>query len=109
MHSMQHHEIIFDVFHKSYTYDGVTKYLSPGVEFAVLENVKGPPAHPVHELKSPITFNDCRICFNEDGACTSGSLYLCDKDRSCLYALTVPIGYTAYPRIYYFDQKWSEL
>jgi type II secretory pathway pseudopilin PulG len=91
----------------TYTHAIFTEKLLPGVQFGTIEGVLGPPATPTSPLKTPITFANNRLTFYPTGSRSAGSLYITDKQKNSLYALTCPIAGPM--RMYKFHGKWMPL
>ena len=84
--------------------------LIKGVLFGVMAGVKGPPSLPVHFLTKPVSFaRNCITCY-PDGVIDAGTVYLTNKSKSCLYALSCGVAQEPYIRCYYYYQsKWVSL
>jgi len=80
--------------------------LAHGVEFGIRPNIKGPPATPTEILKKPITFVGSKIMCEPHGTLQAGTLYLTDKEHTCLYALSIGVGQISYIRRYVYTDKW---
>lgn len=100
-------ELMFDREENKYTYAGRTETLHAPVEFGVMPHIKGPPSSPSHPIKSPITFNERKILFYPDGIISSGTVYLTDRKKQFLYALSSGIGSVSHLRVYRYTGKWE--
>jgi type II secretory pathway pseudopilin PulG len=102
--------LIFDVDANSYHDDTRLHHLTPPVCFGFPSAVKGPPSQPNAQLKSAVTFPENRIVVKPDGdVMSSGSVYLTDKNRQCLYALTISVAQVSYVRCYIYENGWARL
>jgi len=109
MCSGQHEQLVFDVQHNSYTFDGRTEKLASHVQFGTISGAKGPPSAPRKIISSPCTFARNIITFSPDGIISSGTVYLTDSEKQVLYALSSGIASVSYLRKYYYDDKWKKL
>lgn len=101
--------ITFDIQHNRY-YVGDTPYeLSRDIAFDFLPGTKGPPATPVHAITKAITFVDLKLTAHPDGTVQAGTIYLTDKNKKYMYALTVPAGHVSFIRCYEFNTTWKKL
>ena len=101
------HALFFDDSNQSYRAVGQSEKLADGVIFGFYAGVQGPPSQPTALIKKPITFVDKKIIFYPDGTISSGTVYITDEARSCLYALTSGIAQVAHLRRYrYESEKW---
>jgi len=110
-------ELIFDGAKNSYSYNGIhnrsqTHTLPRSIMFGFIPDAKGPPSKPQRKINTAITFASCApgkyvITFYPDGTTSSGTVYLTDKDRKNMVALTCPIAPVSYIRMYRYDNaKW---
>lgn len=79
------------------------------VKFGFLEEVLGPPAEPTKKITTAITFPKKQIILYKNGTINSGSIYLTDKNKKHLYALTSSIAQISSLRKYYYKNKWVNL
>ncbi len=94
----------------SYSYNGSVVPLSQGVCFGVAAGVYGPPSGGLKTPKSAVTYNKQTVEFLPDGKMNAGSVYLTDRNRSCMYALTTPISQVSYIRMYtYYKGTWERI
>lgn len=101
--------ISFDQAHNRYTFEGNTQQLPPQVVFGYLSKVKGPPATPKKEISSAVTFGQGSITFHPDGIIQPGTVYLIDKGRHHMYALTCSVAQFSYLRRYCYTGAWELL
>lgn len=99
-------EIVFDIAHNSYTFNGQTHTLAQSLRFGVPQGVKGPPSAPTHALTNPVTFANQRIVMSPSGIIQAGTVYITDSGNKRLYALSAPISQISFLRIYRYDGKW---
>lgn len=97
----------FDSANQLYRFDLVIEKLPHGVQFGVVNNVKGPPSDPKSTVHAPITFEKQQVIFRPDGTISSGTVYLHMQAHSIVYALTAPVGDISYVRIYRHDTEWK--
>lgn len=91
----------------SYQTSESTEALPEKLCFGFFKEVYGPPSKPTHLLNQAVTFKDDAIECHQDGTVTSGTIYITDSTKSCLYALTSPIADVNYIRIYrYENHAW---
>ncbi len=106
----------FDITKNTYSYrypkNKVQTYtLKHGVTFGFLPGSKGPPSKAEHLIVHPITFdthqkNHTATCF-PNGTITPGTIYLIDKNKKTMVALTCSISAATYIRKYsYEDGRW---
>jgi len=76
------------------------------ITFGYLPETKGPPSCPKKLLKSPITFKGNKVIFHKDGIIDSGTIYLVDKDKKYMYALSCSVSQASYVRKYVYTDKW---
>lgn len=100
--------ILFNRTQQSYTLDNHTYYLQTA-SLNHIPGVMGPPAYPQQLITKSITFADDRITFYADGTMSAGTLYITDKQQSCMYALTIAVHDTANIRIYSYNKTWHLL
>ncbi|CDK30642.1 type II secretion system protein [Candidatus Babela massiliensis] len=105
--------ILFDEINNQYHYYNndikETHKLSSQIAFGFLPNSKGPPSNPTSKIKKAITFNNKKIMFFKDGTVSAGIIYLIDKNKTAMYALSCGISSISYLRQYkYIDisNKW---
>src|SRR5258708_8342666 len=78
----------FDVRNNSYSFDGHKEQLPSQVMFGFFSEAKGPPGNPESSIASAITFPATRIHFYPTGIVSSGTLYIIDKGKKHMYALS---------------------
>lgn len=99
--------LAFDTSNNSYQSDSIKHKLTNGVIFGFIEDVKGPPSAPLYSISNSVTFKESKIVFHPDGTIGAGTIYLTDRRKSCLYALTSGIAQVSHLRVYKFDKKWT--
>jgi len=91
----------------SYTFDNQAHHMRCAL-FNYLPGTMGPPAYPHQMIVKAITFDHDRINFYADGSVSAGTLYVTDKQNSCMYALTIAVNEFFNIRIYSYNasQPW---
>ena len=100
-------ELRIDQVRRTYTCDGAKHKFMGEVAFGAMPGVKGPPSAPRTEISRPITFQDERIIFHPNGTILPGTVYLTDRKKSCLYALSSGIGSAWDIHSYHYAGKWQ--
>lgn len=93
-------EVIIDEKNRQLKANNEVLTLASNVAFGFLSKAYGPPSRPIKPLSSSSTFKDNKIIFYNDGSVSAGSLYIIDKKKKYLYAITIPIPDSFYIRIY---------
>jgi prepilin-type N-terminal cleavage/methylation domain-containing protein len=101
--------LVCDVEKNEYRGDNIKETLSPRVCFGFLPNILGSPGSPVRVINKAITFPDSSIHFYPTGTISSGTLYLTDKNKKYMYALSNAVSQVSYLRLYRYDGKWKLL
>jgi prepilin-type N-terminal cleavage/methylation domain-containing protein len=99
--------LIFDAQNNEMRCDGICEKLSQRVAFGFIENALGPPGSPSHKIEKAITFPGNTIHFYPTGIISSGSVYLVDKKKKFMYALSNAVSQFSYLRVYHYDGKWK--
>lgn len=118
--SNQVQAIIFDIKDNSYSYkslSGSSCYYKLGnnISFGAIKGAMGPPSSPKNEIKLPITFERLNedkfiVKFFNNQIISSGTIYLVNKIKSKMVALSVPISQISLIRKYEFKhEKWKNL
>ncbi len=98
-------ELIFDRVRQRYQIGQKQYVLSSHVRFAERAEVQGPPSQSRgHQLG--ITFVKNKMIFYPDGIISSGTVYLTDKAKKYLYALSVGVSQVSYVRKYVYQNGW---
>lgn len=98
--------ITFDTAHNSYSFLTYHEQLPGGVRFGFLHGTAGPPADPKITLSSPVSFKGNHITIHPDGIMQSGTIYLIDDNKTCMYALSNAVSQISYLRKYRYDGAW---
>jgi type II secretory pathway pseudopilin PulG len=99
-------ELHFDCQEGSYTSFFGRHHVVRGVLLGIIKGIKGPPSAPTTPLMSPITFADNRILCYQNGVIDAGTVYLVDKSKRHLYAVSCGVAQEPYVRCYYYNHKW---
>lgn len=99
-------EMIFDANNHRYRLDGQWHDLPALLKFGFLPQAKGPPSKPTTLLHSAITFPDNKVICFPDGTIQSGTVYLINDSRRCMYALTSGVSAVSFLRKYKYDGVW---
>jgi competence protein ComGC len=113
--------LILDIEQNKYTYkrtkNGFAQNkLSTNIIFGFLENIKGPPSSPKKIIKKATTFPKIKdsvakyiITFFNDGKISCGTLYLTNKKKTFMKAITCPISQVSLIRKYQLveNSKWA--
>jgi|ERR1700733_107037 len=90
----------------SYSFHNQKHLLPKGMQFGILNAVKGPPASPTHSVHAPITFANNTITFWPDGIISSGTVYFLDTSTQALYAISSGVGHVSFLRKYRYNGAW---
>lgn len=101
--------VILDTERGQYSCDERIRTLEEGVRFDFLPQVKGPPSAPQQPILKASTFKQNRISCSSEGIIDAGTVYLTDRSRKCLYALTSGIAPYSYLRKYRYAGTWERL
>jgi prepilin-type N-terminal cleavage/methylation domain-containing protein len=99
--------LIFDEQKNEYRGEEIREILSSRISFGSLPKAMGPPGSPSHLITKPITFANSTIHFYPTGIISSGTIYLVDKNKQCMYALSNAVSQFSYLRLYRYDGKWK--
>lgn len=101
----------FDQKNRSFKYNNQSHTLSSGVEFGSIPDIKGPPSSPKKQIDNPITFEGNKILFYPDGAISAGTVYLVDKKKHQIFALSISVSYISFIRKYKYVPKsgWQQI
>lgn len=88
--------------------DGIiTERLDKEVQFGFIPNTFGPPSNPTNPITSASTFKNNTIVFEPNGVISAGTLYLTDKAKNYMYAITIGVAKKTFIRLYkYKNNKW---
>lgn len=99
--------MVFDKSKNAYLFNGRIEKLAKPLEFGFIPLAKGPPSSPQHDINNPITFKNDTIEFSPQGIISAGTIYLVDKDKTSMYALSSSISQVSFLRKYRYDKKWG--
>lgn len=97
----------FDSAKNEYYADGIHEVVSQRACFSFLPGVLGPPGCPSHAIKKSITFPGYEIHFYPTGIISSGTVYITDKNKRYMFALSNAVSQFSYLRLYRYDGKWK--
>lgn len=101
--------IEFDVANNVYFCNKQMIALAQGISFGTISGVYGPPSSPHTLINKPITFAHNKITFYAQGTMQAGTIYLTDRSKNYLYALTTPVSHISYVRRYKYEREWVQL
>ena len=101
--------LTFDIEKNEYRCDTIRETLSQRISFGFLPHVLGPPGSPSHKIDKAITFPNVSIHFYPTGIISSGTVYLIDKKKQYMYALSNAVSQFSYLRLYRYDNQWKLL
>lgn len=99
--------LTFDEQKNEYRADGIREILPARISFGFLPSALGPPGSPSHKIEKAITFVGSCIHFYPTGIISSGTVYLVDKKKQNMYALSNAVSQFSYLRLYRYDGKWK--
>jgi prepilin-type N-terminal cleavage/methylation domain-containing protein len=99
--------LTFDVGKNEYRCGEIREVLPQRVSFGFLPKALGPPGSPSHKIEKAITFPGNSIHFYPTGIISSGTVYLVDKGKQYMYALSNAVSQFSYLRLYRYDGKWK--
>lgn len=99
--------LVLDVQKNEYRCDGIREVLSQRVSFGFLPHVYGPPGSPSRLIDKAISFSQSSIHFFPTGIISSGTVYLVDKEKRYMYALSNAVAQFSYLRLYRYDGTWK--
>lgn len=98
-----------DIQKNEYRFDNVHETLSKRICFGFLPKALGSPGSPYRTITKAITFPDSVIHFYPTGIISSGTIYMTDKNKKIMYALSNAVSQVSYVRLYRYDGKWKLL
>src|SRR6266404_3269859 len=90
--------LVCDEQKNKYSDGRMNEALSSRISFGYLPNVLGSPGSPSRTITKAITFADSSIHFYPTGTISSGTLYLTDKNKNIMYALSNAVSQVSYLR-----------
>ena len=99
--------LVFDLEKNEYRCGETHEVLPQRVSFGFLPKVLGPPGSPSRSINKAITFVDSSIHFYPTGIISSGTVYLVEKKKQYMYALSNAVSQFSYLRLYRYDGKWK--
>ena len=107
--SNKEYHLVFDASKNNYRYENHVEQLPRQVLFGFLPDAHGPPAFPRRAIQKPITFQGNRITFYPSGILSAGTLYLIDRTKQSMYALSNAVSQVSYLRMYHYTGEWQLL
>lgn len=101
--------VLLDIEKHRYSCNERVCTLTDGVQFGILPNVKGPPSSPQQTATNISTFKNNKISCSPEGTVDAGTVYMTDRSRQCLYALTSGVAPYSYLRKYRYVGTWQRL
>jgi prepilin-type N-terminal cleavage/methylation domain-containing protein len=101
--------LTLDKEHNEVRYDNTIEKLSSRTSFGFIPTALGPPGSPFHHIQRSITFPGDVIHFYPTGIISAGTVYLTDKNKHYMYALSNAVSQLSYIRLYRYDGKWKLL
>lgn len=101
--------LVCDEQKNKYSDGKMNEILSSRISFGYLPNVLGSPGSPSHKITKAITFADSSIHFYPTGIISAGTVYLADKNKKTMYALSNAVSQVSYLRLYRYDKGWKLL
>lgn len=101
--------LVCDTTHNEYRCDNVHEKLSQRISFGFLPGAMGSPGSPSHGIAKAITFPASSIHFYPTGIISSGTVYLVDKKKHYMYALSNAVSQVSYLRLYQYAGRWKPL
>jgi len=102
-------KLIFDLEKNEYRCDDVRETLPQRYSFGFMEKALGPPGSPSQKIEKAITFPGNIIHFYPTGIISSGTVYVVDKKKQYMYALSNAVSQFSYLRMYRYEGKWKLL
>ena len=99
--------LVFDFDKNEYRCGEMHEVLPQRVSFGFMPKVLGPPGSPSHTIEKAVTFPQSSIHFYPTGIISSGTVYLIDKNKQYMYALSNAVSQFSYLRLYRYDGKWK--
>ncbi|MBU1007871.1 hypothetical protein KKA53_02230 [Candidatus Dependentiae bacterium] len=103
--------LTFSLATNTYTYQQanktITHTLPRQVKFGALAHTLGPPAKPIRPITHAVSFTKNRILFHPNGTISPGTIYLIDRNRTVMYAITCSVAHVSFLRFYqYGNTGW---
>lgn len=99
--------LVFDTEKNEYRCGEIREILPQRVSFGFISKVLGPPGAPSRAIQKAITFPGNSIHFYPTGIISSGTVYVTDKKKQHMYALSNAVSQFSYLRFYRYDGKWK--
>jgi len=87
----------------------VHEKLSQSICFGFLSPVLGPPGSPSYAIEKSVSFPGCAIHFYPTGVISAGTVYLINKKKQMMYALSNAVSQVSLLRLYRYDDKTWKL
>jgi len=99
--------LTFDTQKNEYRCGTIHEVLSQRISFGFLSNALGSPGSPSAKIEKAVTFPHSAIHFYPTGIISSGTVYLVDKKKQSMYALSNAVSQVSYLRLYRYDGRWK--
>lgn len=104
----QQEVLTFNVHANSYGNKEIFETLPQQVNFDFVPGSLGPPSKPTTSIQKAITFVNERVLFYPDGTFSAGTIYLTDRSRNAMYALTNAVSPICMIRKYRYNRgSWD--
>ncbi|MFC1842215.1 Tfp pilus assembly protein FimT/FimU [Candidatus Dependentiae bacterium] len=98
--------LVFNIEKQQYAYGKTICTFPKQVVFGIIKQVKGPPSCPGRVIKSSVTFKGKKVVFKTNGIIESGTVYITDRDKKYMYAISSGVAQASYLRKYVYNGKW---
>ncbi len=98
-----------DTVQNKYYGDNVRESLTSPIMFGAIPGVRGSPGSPSRVIQHPVTFANSQIHFYPTGIISSGTVYVTNRKKQYMYALSNAVSQVSYLRFYRYDGKWNLL
>jgi len=102
--------LVCDEQKNEYRCGSIREVLSQRISFGFLPGAMGSPGSPTHQIQKAITFPASLLHFYPTGIISSGTVYLVDKKKQYMYALSNAVSQVSFLRLYrYYNGRWKIL
>lgn len=103
------YHLTFDEHNNAYNYENHHETLSPHIAIGIIPEALGPPASADKPIRQSVTFQNKRITFYPTGIMSAGTVYLIDRTKQCMFALSNAVSQISYLRLYQYDGTWNQI